>query len=89
MSNQPLVRKAVQAKHIPDQPILDFLETHSSSVPACIFDMQGEELFPNDVQRAMPPGTPYKVALAKMRSLCKRKLVNGCTCGCRGDFVRI
>lgn len=31
-------------------------------------------------------GFPREVVLAKLRSLVKRKLVTGCTCGCRGDF---
>lgn len=32
------------------------------------------------------PEAPEKVVLAKLRSLIKRKLINGCPCGCRGDF---
>jgi len=40
----------------------------------------------DDVYYAMPAETPHKVALSKMKSLYKRKLVDGCTCGCRGDF---
>lgn len=31
-------------------------------------------------------GSPLKVALAKARKCRKRKLVDGCCCGCRGDF---
>lgn len=38
-----------------------------------------------DVQDALPD-VPPKVVLAKLRSMIKRKLLNGCTCGCRGDF---
>lgn len=29
---------------------------------------------------------PWKVVLAKCRSLLKRKVIGGCPCGCRGDF---
>lgn len=29
---------------------------------------------------------PHKVVLAKAAALIKRKLMTGCTCGCRGDF---
>ena len=29
---------------------------------------------------------PPKVVLAKLRSMVKRGLIEGCTCGCRGDF---
>lgn len=29
---------------------------------------------------------PPKVVLAKLRSAVKRRLLKGCTCGCRGNF---
>lgn len=32
------------------------------------------------------PDLPEKVVLAKVRQLIKRRLVNGCGCGCRGDL---
>lgn len=35
------------------------------------------------------PEVPYKVLLAKMRSLVKRGIIGGCACGCRGDFVEV
>lgn len=34
------------------------------------------------------PGMPDKVVLAKARKLVRRGLVDGCACGCRGDFTR-
>jgi predicted transcriptional regulator len=34
----------------------------------------------------MPDETPVKLARAKMGMLIRRGLVDGCTCGCRGDF---
>lgn len=73
----------MQAKDIPEQPILDFLAQPeiANRLGATWF-----EGFDNSVQNAMPEGTPAKVALAKMRSLVKRGLVAGCACGCRGDF---
>lgn len=43
-------------------------------------------LFPSSVQHAMPADVPEKLALAKMRRLIERGLVDGCPCGCRGDF---
>lgn len=39
-----------------------------------------------DVTSVMPPGTPPRLVLAKMRRLIRRGLVSGCDCGCRGDF---
>jgi hypothetical protein len=32
------------------------------------------------------PDFPPKVILAKARQLIKRRLMDGCGCGCRGDF---
>lgn len=32
------------------------------------------------------PGYPEKVVLAKARKLIRRGLLDGCYCGCRGDF---
>jgi hypothetical protein len=36
---------------------------------------------------AFPPDVPDRLLLAKMDGLIRRGLVDGCTCGCRGDFV--
>lgn len=41
----------------------------------------GRDLFVYDV-----PGVPEKVLLAKAKRLIKRGLIDGCACGCRGDF---
>jgi hypothetical protein len=38
------------------------------------------------VQDAMPPGTPDRLRVAKMKRLIERGLVDGCGCGCRGDY---
>lgn len=69
----------MQCKDIPDEPILRFLDN---------LDGWGGWFsdFENSVLRAMPEGTPEKLALAKMRMLIRRGLVSGCGCGCRGDF---
>lgn len=32
------------------------------------------------------PGVPSKVVLAKAKRLINRKIIDGCPCGCRGDF---
>jgi hypothetical protein len=41
----------------------------------------------NSVIQAMPIGTPEKLAHAKMKMMIRRGVVDGCRCGCRGDFV--
>lgn len=33
------------------------------------------------------PGMPARVVLAKAKSMIERGLVDGCACGCRGDFT--
>lgn len=77
----------MQCKDIPDEPILRFLLSD-----ACLIGDSGThwglafEGYPNSVQNAMPLGTPNKLAVAKMGQLIHRGLVDGCCCGCRGDF---
>lgn len=84
----------MQCKDIPDAPVLRFLEA---------LPWEGDGRFrwqrtgtwfwsddykpENSVLNAMPPGTAEKLGLAKMRMLMRRGLVDGCPCGCRGDFA--
>jgi len=69
----------MKCKDIPDLPILEFIQ--GLNKPAIM--SSGYE---NSVERSMPEWTPPKVQLAKMHMLSRRGLINGCTCGCRGDF---
>jgi hypothetical protein len=78
-------RGQLQAKDIPDEPILAFLAGPSDGWPVCGWATSFPG-FPNSVQNAMPPGVPEKLARAKMASLIRRGLVHGCACGCRGDY---
>lgn len=71
----------MQAKDIQDRPVLEFLAKHAESW--CTW---GDGWGNATVQDAMSPGTPGRLQLAKMRSLIKRGLADGCPCGCRGDF---
>jgi hypothetical protein len=73
----------MQAKDIPEEPILALLKSRPG-VWHTWWDTDSATM-PN-VKDAMPPEAPEKVRLAKMRSLVKRGLVKGCPCGCRGDF---
>lgn len=70
----------MQCKDIPNQPILDFLKVHGGI--GCTWFGNCER----SVVHAMPHGVPSKLVLAKMKQLIKNGLVEGCTCGCRGDF---
>lgn len=71
---------AMQCKDIPDRPILEFLLQHLGYW--CNWHVGNEY----SVRQAMPAGIPEKLVLAKMRRLLARGLVQGCLCGCRGDF---
>lgn len=76
----------MKASDIPERPILEFL---AKSKHWCNWfpTKLGVEPNPNSIFHAMPEGTPPKVGLAKMKAMIKKKLVDGCACGCRGDFV--
>lgn len=70
----------MQCKDIPDAPILAFLAKNPKQWHTwCDWP-------DTDVKAAMPSGVPHKLARAKMSMLVKRGLVDGCTCGCRGDY---
>lgn len=69
----------VQAKHISDETML-----------AALASVRGRNGVPewstrSETQEALPQFPP-KVVLAKLRSMIKRGVIDGCACGCRGDF---
>lgn len=70
----------LQCKHIPDRPIIEFIGSWN-----------GEWCFMfHDHERSVfnvLGNIPWNLAKAKMGSLICRGLVDGCACGCRGDFV--
>lgn len=76
----------MQAKDISDLDVLNYLYDKQGSWTFLLYGSLKDIRDIADVYYAMPPGTPHKVALAKMRALHKRGLVGGCPCGCRGDF---
>ena len=46
----------------------------------------GGDVHYGSVQWGFPDNCPRKLVAAKMKSLIGKGLVDGCTCGCRGDF---
>ena len=71
----------MKAKDISEKPILDFLQ----KLP--LNETAGYSVHSRyNLMTVVPEGTPVKVFLAKMKALKRRGLVNGCCCGCRGDF---
>ena len=71
----------MQCKDIPDKPILELLAKNPEQWHFFFQDHQ------YSISQALPENVPFKLARAKMAQLIKRGLVDGCTCGCRGDFV--
>ena len=71
-----------QAKDLSDAEMLDAIHecrlVHGYDRSATIWEMQ-----------AQLAHVPPKVVRAKLRSMVKRKVIEGCTCGCRGDFVAL
>jgi len=71
----------VQSKDISTIDILKFLKSHQGRW--CTW---GVGYSMPTVADAMPKGTPEKLQRAKMSILIRHKLVDGCDCGCRGDY---
>lgn len=81
----------MQCKDIPDIPILRFLEGQPLINGSPRWSIWYGDEYENSVTHAFPreakqPGRE-KLVLAKMRQLMRSGLVDGCGCGCRGDFV--
>jgi hypothetical protein len=70
----------MQCKDIPDRPILQLLAKNPGVWHNWYFDND------KNVRTAMPVDVPGKLVIGKMRMLMRRGLVDGCDCGCRGDF---
>lgn len=79
----------MQAKDIPELPLLRFIEEHTPAGPFIgvgWHDLQPRSAYSPTIRDALPDDIPDKVILAKMKGLIRRRLVSGCDCGCRGDF---
>ena len=71
----------MKCKDIPDFQVLEFLALYDPEW--CNWNMGNQR----DICNAFPDGTPKKMVLSKIKSLIRRGLVDGCGCGCRGDFA--
>lgn len=70
----------MKAANILDEVMLaaierDIKECETSNIGACGWTLAERE------------GWPWKVANAKLRKMERRGLVDGCPCGCRGDWT--
>jgi hypothetical protein len=81
----------LQAKHIPDQAMLLAIDA-LRQIPYSYPNSQGLPIWRTrattmlvDIENLWP-SLPPKVIRAKLNGLIKRGIIDGCTCGCRGDF---
>jgi hypothetical protein len=74
----------MQAKDVPDASIVDFV-TAARMVLTEPWHRAPRWLLMSEIEDAFP-AIPPKVLRAKLSKLVKRGLLDGCTCGCRGDF---
>lgn len=76
----------MQCKDIKDALVLKHLERHGGIGCTVWRGEDGAPINESSALIAMPPQTPEKLARAKMVMLKRRGLVDGCECGCRGDW---
>ena len=76
----------MKASDISDRAVLEFLAKHQGRWSTWGERSLQSRSFIATVHDVMPPNTPAKVELAKLRQLRKRGLIGGCPCGCRGDW---
>lgn len=79
----------MQCKDIPTLPILDFVEKHGGI--GCNWfeydpELEAKSEHWRSVRQVMPKNIPEKLIHAKMRKLIAKGYLDGCPCGCRGDF---
>lgn len=81
------MNKQVQAKHIDDREVLALIDAlRMSPWPGDVGPREDPRwVLTPEIERALP-AYPWKVVLAKLRALEKRRLISGCLCGCRGDL---
>jgi len=77
------MKKTLQAKHISDE---DFLVAIREDCRRRSLEWGFESTMGITWLIAEILGVPTKVANAKAKSLIKRGIITGCTCGCRGDL---
>jgi hypothetical protein len=70
----------LQCKDIPDRPILELLAKNPGQWHFLWMDHEFS------IWPAFPEEVCEKLMLSKMNTLIRRGLVDGCPCGCRGDF---
>lgn len=80
------MQKTVQAKALTDERVLAAIDAVEDKVRSQ--DLNRASWFMRCDFADYFPELPEKVVLAKMKTMIRRGLIDGCTCGCRGDFER-
>jgi len=75
----------MQCKDIEEGPILKFLADRPGVLCTWGVQLEPQEGTMPSVGQVML-GIPPKLQLAKMSQMIKKGLVDGCACGCRGEF---
>lgn len=81
--------RAPKAADITDAAVLDIVAdlSHAIYPPWSKSDASyGHPVDRWSIEKRLP-AYPGKVVLAKLRSMVKRGVLDGCACGCRGDFI--
>ncbi len=83
----------MQCKDIPEEPILRYLAGEVDGyegwpVMGLASRNRGDDGCPDagSILNAMPAGIPINLAMAKAYMMIRKGVIDGCTCGCRGDF---
>lgn len=79
------MEKRVQAKHVPQAKILEVLRKAKRPMTHWSFGKPDPEFCLPD---ALPElkAFPEKVLLAALDAMARRGEIDGCSCGCRGDW---
>lgn len=72
--------KTIQCKDIPEKPILELLAQNPTKWHTWCRSWK------LSIRPAVDEAVPDKMLIRKMDKMIKKGLVDGCGCGCRGDY---
>lgn len=76
----------LQAKDIDDRKVLSEVRRLSMDTQGGRWPNTPHWVMARDLEKALGLENTGRLLLAKCDALIRRKLLDGCTCGCRGDF---
>lgn len=78
---------SLQAKNIPTAAVVEAIRTLRVTPYSTGDEPPDGGRWVDRWELARHLGFPEKVVLAKLRKLVRQKVIRGCACGCRGDFL--